>query len=84
MKEKDIGTITHYFGGISVGIIKLKSTLQVGDKVHIKGAHDDFTQVIKSIQIEHDSVDKAGKGKLIGVKVTQKVHPNDKVCKVIE
>ena len=81
-KEKEIGIITHYFGKISVGIIKLKSPLEVGDKIHIKGAHDDFTQVVKSMQINHKDVPSAKKGSEVGIKTAQAVHENDIVHKV--
>ena len=84
MEEKAIGVVTHYFGKISVGIIQLSDVLKVGDTIHIAGAHDDFTQVVDSMQIEHESVNEAKKGDFIGIKVAQKVHPNDKVLKVIE
>lgn len=81
-KEKEIGIITHYFGKISVGIIKLKFTLRVGERIHIKGTHDDFTQTVKSIQINHKDVSMAGKGNEIGIKVPQPVHENDRVYRV--
>jgi len=84
MQEKEIGVVTHYFGKISVGIVQLKDTLKIGDTIHIKGAHDDFTQVVDSMQIEHKPVEEAGEGDFVGIKVTQRVHPNDKVFKVIE
>jgi putative protease len=84
MKEKELGFVTHYFGNISVGIIQLKADLKVGDTIHVKGAHDDFMQNIDSMQIEHDSVEAAKKGDLVGIKVTQKVHPNDKVFLVTD
>lgn len=84
MKEIEIGMITHYFGNISVGIIQLNDTLAVGDKIHVKGAHDDFSQTVDSMQIEHESVSSAKKGDLVGITVPQKVHPHDKVYKVIE
>lgn len=83
MQEKEIGVVTHYFGKISVGIIQLKDTLKVGDVIHIKGTHDDFTQTVESIQIEHQNVNEAKAGDMVGVKVVQKVHPHDKVFKVI-
>ncbi len=84
MKEERIGVITHYFGNVSVGIIQLKDLLKVGDTIHIKGSHDDITQMVESMQIEHQPVQKAGRGDLVGIKVPQKVHPNDKVYKVVE
>ncbi len=82
MEEKEIGAITHYFGHLSVGIIELSGALAVGDTIHVKGAHDDFTQTIDSMQIEHENVTEAKKGDMVGVKVSQKVHPHDKVYKV--
>jgi len=84
MSEKEIGVFTHYFGNISVGIIQLSGSVKVGDNIHIKGAHDDFTQAIDSIQIEYKEVEEGKKGDLIGIKVAQKVHPHDKVYLVTE
>ncbi len=78
-KLKELGVITHYYGGISVGIIKLKAELKVDDKIHIKGAHDDFTQTVKSIQFNHRAILRGQKGKEVGIKVIQRVHENDKV-----
>ncbi len=81
-KEKEIGIITHYFGNISVGVIKLKSELKAGDKIHIKGAHDDFKQTVKSIQIDNQNISIAKKGSEIGIKVAKRVHENDRVYKI--
>jgi len=83
MEEKEIGKITHYYGNISVGIIELSDILKVGETIHIKGHSEDFTQTIDSMQIEHANVSEAKAGDLIGIKVIQKVHPQDKVFKVI-
>ena len=84
MEEKEIGSISHYFGKISVGIIELNAPLKVGDTIHIKGAHDDFTQTVDSLQIEHEGVESANKGDSVGLKVIQPVHPNDRVFLVTE
>ena len=78
-KEKQIGIVTHYFGKISVGIIKLKTGIKVGDSIHVQGAHDDFLQTIDSMQINHADVEQAKKGDEIGIKVRQRVHEHDKV-----
>ena len=83
MQEKEIGTVTHYYGHISVGIVELQDDVKVGDAFHIKGHAADFTQTIESMQIEHADVTEAKAGDTIGLKVEQKVHPHDKVYKVI-
>ncbi len=83
MQEKEIGTITHYYGHLSVGIIELQDVLKIGDTVHIKGHTDDFTEAVESMQIEHANVTESKAGDIIGIKVTQQLHPHDKVYKVI-
>lgn len=83
MEEKEIGKITHYYGNISVGIIELSDVLKTGETIHVKGHSEDFTQTVDSIEIEHKNVSDAKAGDVIGIKVSQKVHPHDKVYKVI-
>lgn len=83
MEEKEIGRVKHYFGHVGVAVIELTDGLKVGDKIHIKGAHDDIAQDVSSMQIEHADVPEAKAGDLVGVKVPQKVHEHDKVYKAI-
>ncbi|OGY25195.1 MAG: hypothetical protein A2Z11_01790 [Candidatus Woykebacteria bacterium RBG_16_43_9] len=84
MKEKEIGRITHFYDKISVGVVKLSGSLKVGDKVHVQGAHDDFEQVVESMQLEHKDIKSAKKEQAIAIKVDKPVHDNDKVFKVEE
>lgn len=82
-KEELIGKITHFFSKIEVGIIEItKGSLEVGDKIHVKGATTDFEQEIKSMQIEHEEIEKAKKGDVIGLKVKDKVREGDEVYKI--
>ena len=80
-EKKEIGKITHYFNKIGVAVVELTGTINIGDKILIKGAHTEFEQEVKSMQIEHESIEKAGKGQSIGMKVEQRVHENDVVYK---
>jgi putative protease len=81
MEEKLIGRITHYYGHLGVGIIELSDTLKVGDSIHIKGHESDFVQQVSSMQIERASVEEAGAGEVVGIKVEGKVHEHDSVYK---
>ncbi len=84
-KEELVGKITHYFGKIKVGIIEItKAGLAVGDKIHVKGSTTDFEEEVKSMQIEHEKVEKAKKGDVIGLKIKEKVREGDEVYKIIE
>lgn len=80
-EEKEIGTVFSYFNKAGVAAIKLKAGLKAGDKIHIKGATTDFEQKVTSMQIDNKAVDSAKKGDDIGVKVDDRVRPNDKVYK---
>ena len=82
MDEKQIGTVDHFFGNISVGMIKLTDALKVGDRIHIKGNTSDFMQDISSMQIDRVSAQEAKAGDLISVKVEQKVRKDDAVYKI--
>jgi GTPase len=77
----EIGRITHFFTKISVAVIELTTPLAVGDTILIKGPSTDFEQVVESMQIEHNDVQKAKAGQSIGLKVAQRVRENDMVYK---
>lgn len=79
MAEKEIGEVITYFSHVEVAAIKLKTKLKIGDKIHIKGHTTDFEQEIESMQIDKKPVKEAKKGDDIGIKVNDKVRPNDKV-----
>jgi len=78
-EPKPIAEVEHFFGHINVAAFKLKAPLKIGDRIHIKGATTDFVQTIGSMQIEHESVNKAAKGKDVGIKVNSKCRVGDKV-----
>ncbi len=76
--EKLIGRITHYFSRLSVCSIELTDgELKVVDTIHIRGNNTDFTQIVASMQVEHQDSDRAEKGKVVGVKVEKIVRKHD-------
>lgn len=77
-----VGKVTHYFTKIGVAVIDLEAPLTVGDKISIEGATSNFTQTVKSMQIEHKEVESAKKGDSIGMKVKDRVRGGDNVYKV--
>ena len=76
---KEVGEVSTFFSHINVAAIKLSGALSVGDKIHLKGHTTDFYQKISSMQIEGNKVEKAKKGNHVGIKVAERVRPNDKV-----
>jgi len=83
-KEVLIGKVTHYFPHVRAGAILIeRGSIRIGDTVHIKGHTTDFKQSVKSLQINRLAVQKASKGKEIGLRVKARVRINDSVYKVI-
>lgn len=78
-----IGVVTHYYGHLSVAVVKLESgTLRVGDSIHIRGHTSDFSQRVESLQIGHAPVAEVGPRDDFGLKVTEHAREHDVVYKV--
>lgn len=78
-----IGVVTHYYGNVSVAIVKLETgTLHVGDTIHIRGHTSDFSQRVDSLQINHAPVAEVGPNDDFGLKVTEHVREHDVVYKL--
>jgi len=72
-KAKPIGILTHYYDKIGVGIIKLSKPLKVGDTITVSKGEHTFTQTVDSLELDHESVTKAGEGKEVGLKLSEKI-----------
>ena len=77
-----IGQVTHFFDRISVAVLVLVETIRMGDTIHFLGHSSDFTQEIKSLQIEHQPVEEAGAGQEVAIKVDRPVRPGTSVFKI--
>lgn len=77
-----IGRVSHYYDKIGVAIVELDATLSVGDKIKfVRGGEDMFEETVESIQIEHEKVESASKGQVIGLKTEKMVKPGAEVYK---
>ena len=79
MAEKEIGKVFSYYSHVNVAAINLTDGLKVGDTIAIKGHTTNFQQKVDSMQINRQEIQEAKAGDEIGVKVSEKVRPNDKV-----
>ncbi len=77
-----VGTVTHYYSKINVAVIELSAPLKKGDKIAIMGATTEITQTVKSMQIEHKTIDSAQAGQAIGLKVKDRVRAGDTVYRI--
>lgn len=81
-EEKKIGTVFLYYNKIGVAAIKLEGKLAIGDMIHIKGHTTDFKQKLESMQIDMKPLKEAKARDEVGIKVKDRVRPNDVVYKV--
>ena len=79
MKEQQVGIVTHYFGGVGVAGVTLTGKVRVGDTLRFHGHTTDFSQTLESMQIEHETVEKAKAKDDVGIRVSDRVRVNDKV-----
>lgn len=78
-----VGKVIHFYDKLSVAIVELDNTLTVGDKVKfVRGGEDLFEQVVESIQVEHNKLDTAKKGDVVGLKTNEVVKEGAEVFKV--
>jgi translation initiation factor IF-2 len=82
-EEQVVGKVFTYFAKPGVaGINITDGFIALGDTLHIKGATTDFIQKVESMEIDRVKVERAEKGQSIGIKVKERVRPNDIVYKL--
>ena len=79
MADVLVGKITHYYDKIGVAVVQIAKPLKAKSTIKISGHDSEFTQVISSMQIEHEQIDLAKKGQSVGIKVDKPVKENDEV-----
>lgn len=85
MPETKVGFVKDYFAKVGVAGIEItEGHLSVGDTIHIKGHTTDLTQLVDSMQIEHQPVQRATPGQVVGIRVRERVRPHDQVFRVME
>jgi len=79
-----IGEVTHFFGKISVAVVKLNKGIKLGETVQFVGKNTDFSQEITSMQIEHEAVSEAATGAEVALKVQDRVRSGDAVFRLTD
>ena len=75
-----VGIVKEYFRKPGVAAVQLlRGRVKVGDSVRFLGHTTDFTQVIKSMQMNHTDIPEAGEGDFVGILVDERVRRNDRM-----
>jgi len=85
MPEEQVAVIVKFFAKPSVAALEVTGgTIKKGDLLRYKGHTTDFTEEVRSMEVDNQSVDEAKQGDMVGVKVKERVRENDNVYKVVE
>lgn len=83
MADMKVGKVTHYYDKIGVAIVELDADLGTGDKIKfVRGGDDLFEQGVTEMQMEHEKIESAKKGDVIGLKADQTVKEGAEVFKI--
>ena len=74
-----IGTVTHWFGHLSVAAVNLTGPLAVGDRVHVLGHVTDLVQIIRSMEVDHRKVERAVPGDDVAIAFDDHVREHDRI-----
>ncbi len=78
-----VGKVTHYYDKIGVAVVELIADLSVGERIRFsRGGEDLFEQVVESMQVEHNKIQSAKKGDIVGLKVDKPVREGTEIFKV--
>jgi translation elongation factor EF-1alpha len=71
-EERLVGKVIHYYSKIGVAVVRIVGSLRLGEKIRITGGRNtDFTQIVASMEIEHQKIELAYAGEEIGLKVEE-------------
>jgi putative protease len=85
MAEEEVGVVVKFFAKPSVAAIKVTTgSIKKGDTLMYKGHTTDFTEEVKSMELDNQPIEEANVGDMIGVKVKERVRENDVVYKVVD
>ena len=81
MTDYKIGNVTYYYEQLGIAIVELQAALHVGERIRFSGQAV-FSQLVESMQIDHEEVASAEIGDTVGIKTRQPVAPGDEVVKL--
>ena len=82
MSDEEVGRVQSFFRKPSVAALVLTGDLSIGDSIRIQGATTDIEMTVESMQINLEPVETAGAGDDVGIKVPERVRPNDSVVRL--
>ena len=78
-----MGVVTHYFPHVDAAVVQVESgEIRVGDTLQFRGHTTDFQQRVDRIELDHQPIEVARVGQIVGVHVNERVREHDQVLKL--
>ncbi len=77
-----VGSIRHFYPGLSVATLTLEGSLATGDLIEIRGQGTGFLQTVRTIEINRQRVTCASRGAEIGVAVILPAQRDNRVYRI--
>jgi putative protease len=75
--------VTHYFQHVDAAVVQIESgEIHVGDTLLFLGHTTDFRQRVDRIELDHQPIEVARAGQIVGVHVSERVREHDQVHKL--
>ena len=83
LTDYKVGKVTHFYDKIKVAVVELSADLAVGDTIKfMRGGEEISTQPVESMQVEHEKIDTAKKGDIVGLKIEGEVKEGAEIYKI--
>lgn len=83
MTDFKVGIVKHYYDKIGVAVVAFTSDVNVGEKIKFeRGGEELFEQELSSMQYEHQKIEHAKKGDIVGLKVDKAVKEGAEIFKI--
>ncbi|PIU57036.1 MAG: hypothetical protein COS87_00390 [Chloroflexi bacterium CG07_land_8_20_14_0_80_45_17] len=78
-----VGRVRNYLPKIGVAVVKVKQPFSVGENLIIEGTTTCIQMPLDSMELDRQKIGTAEPGAIVGIKVPDKVRPNDLVYKIM-
>lgn len=79
--RKVVGRVTNYLPKVGVAVVEVNESFSIKDNLLIEGATTCTQFVVESMEVNREKIDTAQPGAIVGIRVPDKVRPNDLVYK---
>jgi len=79
-----VGRVTDYLSKIGVAVVQVEQPFSIQDNLLIEGASTRMEFTLESMELNHQRIDSAQCGGIVGIRVPGRVRPNDVIYRITQ